>query len=53
MQTSLSVLTNVTSQIRAPRKLKLLPASGQHKNIPCGAMAADYKSTGNAILSID
>jgi len=35
---------------RAPRKLKVLQASGQHKKMPYGIMAADYKYAENEIF---
>jgi len=38
------------SHLRAPRKLKVLQASGQHKKMPYGIMAADNKYAENEIF---
>jgi hypothetical protein len=36
--------------LRAPRKLKVLQAFGQHKKMPYGIIAADYKYAENEIF---
>jgi hypothetical protein len=38
------------AQRRAPRKLKVLQAFGQHKKMPYGIIAADYKYAENEIF---
>jgi hypothetical protein len=41
------------ADIRAPRKMRVSPASGLHKKMPFGIMAADYKYTTNANSTAD